>query len=414
MVIVQLHSGYQFAGSPGSGTRSMAYASIDAGADIVIAHHPHVLQGLEFYKGKLIAWSMGNFIFDQDFLTTWRGAWLRTVWEGDELVQARLMPMYMDRYRPVPITGYAARDVLARVASASLEGTTAERGADLKVRSVKAVLGEDSVPADLRWEHGTARIVPLEREGEPYVFDLRPVAEVDQGLVWRQSSVEGLQVGRDLWGLRGFEDDDVHLEDEGAEPTGWTWSSASAELVQTGDEQGTALQLYRSRYHDETLKVWQLARIPIPEHNLYEAISWAGQDGEASYSVHVRVRGSGDRDQGYVHLALYDFDDLDPTLAPESTVLQEIELPIEPSGVGWSEHWLDLPAIETVDGRRPNMALLSLRQDPGWRDSTLQIDDVTLVEWRSAALEPEGWDDVRYLRMQDDSEREVELQVLPW
>jgi poly-gamma-glutamate capsule biosynthesis protein CapA/YwtB (metallophosphatase superfamily) len=414
LVMVQLHSGYQFAGSPGSYTRQMAYESIDAGADIVIAHHPHVLQGFEFYKGKLIAWSLGNFIFDQDFLATWRGGWLRTVWEGDELIQARLMPMYLDRYRPVPITGYAARDVLARVASASLEGTTSTRGSDLRVRPVAAVLGEDSVQADLRFEHGTARVVPLERQGELHRFELDPVAEVDQGLVWRQDSTEGLQVGRDLWGLHGFEDEDTHLEDEGAQPTGWTWTSDSAELVQTRDGQGTVLQLHRSRYHEDTLKVWQLARIPIPEHNLYERITWAGQDGEASYSVRVRVRGEGDRDQALVHLALYDFDDLDPTSAPESTVLQEIELPIQPSGVGWSEHWLDLPAIETVDGLRPNMALLSIRQDPGWRDSTLQIDDVTLVEWRSAALEPEGWDDLRFLRNEDGEHSEVELMVLPW
>jgi poly-gamma-glutamate capsule biosynthesis protein CapA/YwtB (metallophosphatase superfamily) len=39
-------------------------AVIDAGADVILGHHPHVLQGIEDYKGKLIAYSLGNFVFD--------------------------------------------------------------------------------------------------------------------------------------------------------------------------------------------------------------------------------------------------------------------------------------------------------------------------------------------------------------
>ena len=45
-------------------------AAVDAGADLVIGHHPHVLQGFEYYADTLIAHSLGNFVFDQDFLLT--------------------------------------------------------------------------------------------------------------------------------------------------------------------------------------------------------------------------------------------------------------------------------------------------------------------------------------------------------
>lgn len=41
----------------------LGHAAIDAGADLIIGHHPHVLQGIEVYKGKLICYSMGNFVF---------------------------------------------------------------------------------------------------------------------------------------------------------------------------------------------------------------------------------------------------------------------------------------------------------------------------------------------------------------
>ena len=41
----------------------LAHAAIDAGADLVLGHHPHVLQGIEQYKGKNIVYSLGNFCF---------------------------------------------------------------------------------------------------------------------------------------------------------------------------------------------------------------------------------------------------------------------------------------------------------------------------------------------------------------
>ena len=46
---------------------SLAHAFVDAGADLVIGAHPHVVEPLEIYKGKAIFYSLGNFIFDQDF-----------------------------------------------------------------------------------------------------------------------------------------------------------------------------------------------------------------------------------------------------------------------------------------------------------------------------------------------------------
>ena len=42
---------------------------IEAGVDIIIGHHPHVVQGMEVYQGKPIFYSLGNFVFDQYFST---------------------------------------------------------------------------------------------------------------------------------------------------------------------------------------------------------------------------------------------------------------------------------------------------------------------------------------------------------
>jgi len=48
----------------------MRHFAIDNGADLVIVHHPHIIQGVEVYEGKLIAHSLGNFVFDLSYAET--------------------------------------------------------------------------------------------------------------------------------------------------------------------------------------------------------------------------------------------------------------------------------------------------------------------------------------------------------
>lgn len=68
IVVVFPHWGTEFkTGDPGQEIRSEAYKFIDAGADVVVGTHPHVIETSEDYKGKKIYYSLGNFIFDQYF-----------------------------------------------------------------------------------------------------------------------------------------------------------------------------------------------------------------------------------------------------------------------------------------------------------------------------------------------------------
>ncbi len=63
IVIVSLHWGTEEQAQPHSGQQSLAKYCVDAGADVVYGHHPHVLQTVQFYKGKPIFYSTGNFTF---------------------------------------------------------------------------------------------------------------------------------------------------------------------------------------------------------------------------------------------------------------------------------------------------------------------------------------------------------------
>ena len=63
LVIVAFHWGTEKASEPDETQKSLAHTAIDCGADLVLGHHPHVLQAIEYYKGKYIAYSLGNFCF---------------------------------------------------------------------------------------------------------------------------------------------------------------------------------------------------------------------------------------------------------------------------------------------------------------------------------------------------------------
>lgn len=76
LVIPFLHWGWEKEPDPAPNQRELARAMIDAGADIVIGGHPHVTQGAEYYKGHLIVYSLGNFVFDGFYTEETRTGWL--------------------------------------------------------------------------------------------------------------------------------------------------------------------------------------------------------------------------------------------------------------------------------------------------------------------------------------------------
>lgn len=67
LVVVNIHWGTEYEHQFNKYQQNIGHALIDAGADIIIGHHPHVVQGMEVYQGKPIFYSLGNFIFDQYF-----------------------------------------------------------------------------------------------------------------------------------------------------------------------------------------------------------------------------------------------------------------------------------------------------------------------------------------------------------
>jgi len=128
-VVVYFHWGETSETTPRPAQVDLAHAAIDAGAGAVIGSHPHVLQGLEQYHGGLIAYSMGNFVFNPPREEGRQSAILQVRLGRGRLEAAELFPVYITLCQPFPARGAKAEDILSHMAqlSGSL-GTSLELG----------------------------------------------------------------------------------------------------------------------------------------------------------------------------------------------------------------------------------------------------------------------------------------------
>ncbi len=67
-LVVLIHWGTEYKTASSKDQQTLAHLMIDSGADLIVGGHPHVVQNIEQYNGKLIFYSLGNFIFDQYYL----------------------------------------------------------------------------------------------------------------------------------------------------------------------------------------------------------------------------------------------------------------------------------------------------------------------------------------------------------
>jgi len=114
VVIVSFHWGWEYSDHPDAETRELAHLTIEAGADLVIGHHPHVIQGVEAYKDGLICYSLGNFIFDQRGKRSRRGLILRCDIGKSGVQKAEILPVIIDstEFRPALASEEAAKSIL--------------------------------------------------------------------------------------------------------------------------------------------------------------------------------------------------------------------------------------------------------------------------------------------------------------
>ena len=122
--------------------QAAAHTAIDAGADLVIGQHPHILQGIEIYNGKAICYALGNLVLDHDhpmFLPTVKESILvRCVIEGKEVRRLSFVPVLIgDDGRPSIPSG---EDEKFGEIMATMQKMSKKLGTDLKLTGDEAVI----------------------------------------------------------------------------------------------------------------------------------------------------------------------------------------------------------------------------------------------------------------------------------
>jgi poly-gamma-glutamate synthesis protein (capsule biosynthesis protein) len=133
VVLASFHWGEEYASRPGDEQVELAQAAVAAGADLVIGHHPHVLQGLQLVRRgegtrpALIAYSLGNFVFDAPRAWDKRlveSVVLRCRLSAEGLESVEVVPVVLEGFRPRPAGDEQSQAILARLTHLSAEFET--------------------------------------------------------------------------------------------------------------------------------------------------------------------------------------------------------------------------------------------------------------------------------------------------
>jgi poly-gamma-glutamate capsule biosynthesis protein CapA/YwtB (metallophosphatase superfamily) len=114
-IIVNFHWGVELSNYPEYWQSDLAHFTIDQGADVIVGHHPHVLQGSEIYKGRPIAYSLGNFIFGGNARSDYDTAVLK-VSVREKQMKVEFLPVEVRKYQPKIVQGDRGERIMAEIA----------------------------------------------------------------------------------------------------------------------------------------------------------------------------------------------------------------------------------------------------------------------------------------------------------
>jgi len=117
LIIVNFHWGREKQIEPDAEQIYFAHKTIDYGADLIVGHHPHVWQGLEKYKGKIIAYSLGNFIFGGNSRKHETSAFLRVYVsvKSKQVNGVEIIPVQINYWQPQLLSGAEAQNFIHRL-----------------------------------------------------------------------------------------------------------------------------------------------------------------------------------------------------------------------------------------------------------------------------------------------------------
>jgi len=186
IVIVSMHAGEEYADLPNDEQKEFARAAIDVGADLVIGHHPHVVQPVEKYRGKYIFYSLGNFVFDQMWSSETRaGLAVKTVFRREGLNRVEIIPVIIEDFSVPRICNSGECEEIASRLDIDFRDKELYFWDEGFVKKTFGIIENDS--ANIR-QCGKTRAADLDGDGVTEIFKLEDgvlAVENDFGLAWQ-------------------------------------------------------------------------------------------------------------------------------------------------------------------------------------------------------------------------------------
>ena len=346
VAILQHHAGLEYAATPALSERTALRQAVDAGADVVIGHHAHVLQGVEVHKERLVAYSLGNFLFDQYHYTTQLGMLLFVWIDGERFHRAEIVPLNVNGYAPTPAVGAFADAVLNRIArvSAPLGTCFARSGAHAVVTSAPAGVACAAESVALPGPAPTP--LALADFGASLVSPVRVEAE---GRPWR--------IGTDLLRRGDFESFDRHgFADR-------SWMGFDVVRPDRHGNSSAVVRLAPGETRRAGMRVFE--RVFDPSSPATFGARFAADD-DVTVSVYLQRRRTSEP----------------LTVALDNDALTLLGRTVVDGGAGWSAVSFDFqqPRIATRSVR----LLIELHSERG---TEVRLDDLTWVQWSTPWLD---------------------------
>ncbi|MFO7561891.1 MAG: CapA family protein [Enhygromyxa sp.] len=384
LAIPIIHGGLEYAPAQSPEIRAHIERVVERGAALVIAHHPHVVHGVQLLDAgagpRLVFGSLGNFVFDQDIFETLRSyvvvVDLSDLGGGPTVERVRLIPIVLDDYAPRLLVG----DAIAKL------------GRHLAHLSVAEAAESGSTPALVFAEGG--RLVVATDESEVSVTDLIdtrsiPLHEGRTGVVAIErftptdaiarivsDTAAACQLGRDRLGIGDFEEPDV--DDRYREGDLWSQSSHRyLQSVETRSGTGAAV-LLRHSSHATAARLRMTRRLVVSPGRQMTLHGWHAAQNAGLFVVNVRWRDA----EG-----------------------SAISYTSEYASFGGSFEWSSFAAELTVPPDASSLEVDFNLHPPDAGEGRLLLDDLVFIEWdpeqlaidtKGVALAtPNGWDFLR-------------------
>lgn len=339
---------FHFRNEPSPGDRALRRLGLDLGADVVINHHPHVLQGFEVYDGRLIAHSLGNFVFDLYYPETMPTMVLTLTIDATGITGYTFTPAWIDHWIPRPATGTLARHIVERLADYSRPMGALVIGEPDGVRG-RVLLSRAAVDSTVLF-----RTVDLALESRDGYTVSAPCPVGAEGFFSGVKAVTGggggwqVRWGRDLLWLGGFEDEGANL---------WDVNSADEWLDDDVFLAGARSLGLRRTWSDGTQTGTDLEK-HLPCNPLYEhsAVGWLCGENVPQARIMVRFYSS--------------------RMSETPLTSTDVDAPVT-GDLGWTRQWRDLVTP-------PSGIFFELRcgaEPPATGVGRAWFDELAMIEW---------------------------------